>query len=76
MPGFVVCVPVQGGPSVAPCGDVEGVAHTPIVMQLPAPGSVQFDNAQTLFAFGFSGVLIMWMVGVAVGQILSVIRRG
>lgn len=76
MPRFVVCVPAEGVPSQAPCEDVGGVAHVPAVVQLPAPGSVEFGNAPQLFAYGFTAVLTFWLVGVAVGQILSVIRRG
>lgn len=77
MPGFVVCVPTSGTPSVAPCvDDALGATFSPVVMQLPAPGSINFDNADTLFAYGFVMVLIFWGVGVTVGAILSVIKKG
>lgn len=77
MPGFVTCVPTDGTPSVAPCvDDANGAPTYPVVMQLPAPGSVEFDNADLLFSFGLSVTLGIWAVGVAVGAILSVIKKG
>lgn len=75
MPRFVVCVPVEGGPSIAPCEDADGSAFMPVVVQLPAPGQISFANSQTLFSYGFVGVLSIWLVGIAVGQILSLIRK-
>lgn len=76
MPRFVVCVPAQGGASSAPCADVDGVPHQPVVMEFPAPGDVHFSNADQLFAYGLTIVLIFWTVGIGVGAILSLIRRG
>lgn len=77
MPGFVVCVPAEGAPSVPPCvDDAQGATFQPVVMQLPAPGSVEFDNADTLFAYGLSTTVAIWAIGVAVGSILSVIKKG
>ncbi len=76
MPRFVVCVPANGGPSLAPCGDVDGVAHIPMTVQLPSPGEVNFANSNELFAYGFAAVLGFWAIGVCVGAILSLIRRG
>lgn len=74
MPRFVVCVPAEGATaSVAPCGDVDGVFYHPVVMEFPAPGSIQFGNAPELFAYGFSAVLTVWLLGVCVGAILSVL---
>jgi len=75
MPHFVVCVPTEGLPaSVAPCGDVDGVFTSPVVMQLAAPGDIQFGQSDHLFAYGFSAVLIFWALGIGVGAVLSVIR--
>jgi len=76
LPLFVTCVATGGSPSVAPCADVGGVAHAPVVLEMAAPGSVSFENANTLFAYGFSNVLILWLVAVSVGMILSLIRKG
>ena len=76
MPRFVVCVPTSGAPSLAPCADVDGVAHYPVVMSFPAPGEVHFANADTLFAYGFTAVITIWLLGLAVGLILSVVHRG
>lgn len=76
MPRFVVCVPTGGAPSVAPCADVGAEAHHPVVMEFPAPGEVHFDNANQLFAYGFSIVIALWLLGVTVGAILSLIREG
>lgn len=74
MPRFVVCVPVEGSPSLAPCGDADGVSYQPVVMQLPAPGDITFANSTELFAYGFSAVLSIWLVGLGVGAILSILR--
>ena len=77
MPRYVVCVPAEGGsPSVAPCADADGISYVPSVVQLPAPGEVSFGNSNTLFAYGFQWVLVFWGIGICVGAILSVIRRG
>lgn len=77
MPGFVVCVPTSGTPSVAPCADdaLGGTFH-PVVMQLPAPGAINFDNADTLYAYGLTMVVSVWALGVTIGAILSVIKKG
>lgn len=75
MPRFVVCVPAQGAPSAAPCSDVDGVAHQPVSMLLPAPGEVHWENADQLFAAGFVGVLTIWLAAWAMGQIIGLIRR-
>lgn len=77
MPRFVVCVPAEGAPaSTPPCGDVDGVPHTTAVVELPAPGSIEFSNSDELFAFGFGAVITFWALGLGVGAVLSVIRRG
>lgn len=78
MPQFVVCVPVSGDTgtvSAPPCGDVDGVHYQPVMMELAAPGAVNFDNSETLFAYGFTAVLTLYVVGWAVGAILSVLKR-
>lgn len=77
MPGFVVCVPSSGTPSVAPCvDDAGGASFHPVVMQLPAPGSVEFSNANQLYAYGLTIVVAFWAVGYVAGLILSLIKRG
>jgi len=77
VPGFVVCVPTSGTPSVAPCvDDALGGTFHPVVMQFPAPGSVSFENAGTLYAYGLTMTVGIWAVGVAIGAILSVIKKG
>jgi hypothetical protein len=76
VPRFVVCVPAQGGPSIAPCGDVDAVAHIPMTIEMAAPGDISFANSNELFAYGFGIVLGFWAIGVAIGAILSLIRRG
>lgn len=76
MPGFVTCVPVNPGPSVAPCPDAaDGSAQTPVVIQLPAPGDVNFANSDVLFAYGFSAVVMVYLFGLAIGAILSIVRK-
>lgn len=76
MPLHLVCAPAgAGNPSVAPCGDVGGVPHVPVMLDLPAPGAVHFENAQLLFAYGFGGVLTIWVVGLVIGAVLSLISR-
>lgn len=74
MPRFVVCQPVQGETSTAPCQSEGGQSFTPMVVELASPGSVHFANAQQLFAYGFAAVLTCYLVGVAVGAILKQIR--
>ena len=75
MPRFVVCVPVEGASaSTSPCGDVDGVFYAPVTMQLPAPGDIQFSNSDQLFAYGFTAVVTFWLLGIAVGAILSLLR--
>lgn len=77
MPQFVVCVEAAGATaSVSPCSDADGVFFHPVVMEFPAPGAVHFQNADQLFAYGFTGVLTIWLLGIGVGLILSLIRRG
>ena len=76
MPRFVVCVPVEGAPSVAPCGDAGGLTYAPASMEFPVPGDVHFQNAELLFAYGFGAVLTVWLLGLAVGLILSLIADG
>ena len=76
MPRFVVCVPTEGAPSVPPCADAGGIAYSPVVMEFPAPGSIEFSNSAELFSYGFTAVVTLWLVGLAVGSILSVIRKG
>lgn len=77
MPGFVTCVPTDGSPSVAPCvDDANGAPTYPVVQHFPAPGQVEFGNADLLFSYGLSITIGIWAVGVAVGSILSVIKKG
>lgn len=77
MPAYVVCV-VSGAvsASVAPCVDQGGAFTVPAVVEYPAPGATHLDNANTLFAYGLSIVVIFWAIGVTVGAILSLIRNG
>ena len=74
MPRFVVCVPAEGAPSAAPCADVGGVPHQAVVMELAAPGDVQFSNGGQLFAYGFTAMIVFWLIGLSIGAVLSVIR--
>jgi len=76
VPQYLVCVPVTGSPSVSPCTDAGGIAHVPVMMEQPAIGSISFENADLLFAYAFGAVLGFWAIGVAVGAILSLIRKG
>ena len=77
MPGFLVCVPSTAvSASVAPCADAGGSFTVPAVIEFPAPGSVSFANADQLFAYGFSAIIFFWLLGVSLGAILSVIKRG
>lgn len=74
MPQYVVCVPTQGTPSLAPCADAGGVTYSPVMMELPAPGAVSYDQAAEQFAYGFTAVLTIWLVGIAIGSILRLLR--
>lgn len=77
MPQFVVCVEAVGASaSVPPCSDVGGVFFHPVVMEFPAPGAVSYDQAAELFAFGFGGVVSIWLVGLAIGSVVRLVRRG
>lgn len=77
MPRYVVCVPAEGGASsVAPCADADGISYVPTVVELPSPGEVSFEHADTLFAYGFELVLMVWLMGLCLGLIFSVIRDG
>ena len=77
MPNFVVCVESGAvSASVAPCVDQGGAYTVPAVVAFPAPGEVHFANADELFAYGFAIVLTFWALGVTVGAILSLIRKG
>jgi hypothetical protein len=75
---FVVCVPVTDGSattSVAPCVDAGGEHYSPVMMQLPTSGEPDFSNSDQLFAYGLTAVLTFWALGIAVGAILSLLRR-
>lgn len=76
MPQFVVCIEAIGSPSVAPCVDAGGKTFAPVMMEMAAPGAISLDNADLLFAYGFGPVLGMFAIGVAIGSILSLIRKG
>jgi len=76
MPQFVVCVPATGASSSAPpCADVGGVHYQPVMMEMAAPGSIQFANSNTLFAYALTAVVTCWLLGLGVGVILSVLRK-
>lgn len=77
MPSFVVCVPSASvSASVTPCADDGGSFMVPAMIEFPAPGEVHFANADQLFAYGFGIVLGFWALGVTIGAILSLIRKG
>lgn len=76
MPLVVVCVPSGGPPSVAPCADVGGVPHLPAVVQQPDPGTVMLDHSEQLFAYAFIHVIVFWTLGICIGSILSLVRKG
>lgn len=77
MPLFVVCLPAEGASApVAPCGEVGGVFYAPVAVEIPSPGSVHYGNANQLFAYGFSFVITAWLLGIAVGIIMSLVRKG
>lgn len=71
---YVVCVPAQGVPSAPPCADVDGAAFIPAMVEMPHQGSITFFNSDTLFAYGFTAVITLWLFGMAVGFILSLVR--
>jgi hypothetical protein len=47
-----------------------------MTVSLPSPGEVNFANSDHLFGYAFGAVILFWALGVGVGQILSLIRRG
>ena len=85
MSKYLICVPsgtsfngttISQNPARAPCGTYEGVNHVPAVIEHAAPGTVHFDNADQLFAYGFVIVMVFFAIGSTVGAVLSLIRRG
>lgn len=70
----VTCQPLGTGPSVAPCSDVAGVPHGPVLVEMVTTGTISFSNADQLFAYGLSAVVTVWLVGLVVGLILSLLK--
>ena len=69
----VSCAPAQSGPSVAPCLDVNGVPHAPVIIELSG-APLDLFQASHLFAWSLTIVMSAWLVGVAVGSIIRLIR--
>lgn len=71
--------------STFPCADIEGQFYEPVIVQsyIIDPSqqtyfdglSVGFDYATAgqFFVFGFSGVVILWWVGIVSGRIIKAI---
>ncbi len=85
---IIVCVPVTSGSTVSPCQTVGGVRHKPVMTSVyvidPANSSfldmalepIDASSVATVFSFAFSFVVFFFLVGRAVGSVLSLIRRG
>jgi hypothetical protein len=67
------CVPASDGVAAAPCGTVDGVALIPVAMA-PEPIPIDTSQAQALFAWGLTMVLVCFATGLTVGAIVRVIR--
>jgi hypothetical protein len=62
--------------SQSPCTDDASGSYVVTVTDNIDEGIVNFDNSSMLFEFGLVTVIAFWAVGIVVGSILSVIRRG
>lgn len=70
----VECVPAMDGVPVEPCGTVGTQALVPVVRHLDAPPDIDLQLLGDLFAWSFSLVCIVFVVGLTVGTIMRVIR--
>lgn len=69
----LACEPASDAIAVAPCGTVEGVGFSPVMVQTGIPG-LDFAGAGELFAYSFSIVMVCFVTGVGIGAIIRVIR--
>lgn len=77
MPRYLTCtIDPSATSSQAPCQDDAAGSYVVTVTENDSGGIVNFDNSGALFEFGLTVVIAFWAVGVVVGSILSVIRRG
>lgn len=73
----VVCIPApEGSASVSPCGDVDGGAFIPSVVELPDPGApISLANAGTYFSASFILVVTCWLIGIGLGMFVTLIKE-
>lgn len=70
----IECVPALDGVPAAPCGTVGTQALAPVVRQLDPSPTIDPAALGELFAWSFSLVGIVFVVGLTVGTIMRVIR--
>ena len=61
--------------STPPCATVGTQAYSPVMMELAAPGAVNFDNSNQLFAYTFGLILMCYLIGVGLGAIVNAVKR-
>lgn len=70
----VACLPAPDGVAVPPCGTVEGTGYAPYMIQEDLPGEISIDGLGELYVYGFTMVLVPFIVATTIGAIIRVIR--